>query len=373
MTIIYPDYDRSILSLVKTILTSYDIHLNNTTKEIDTLHIPQNCKNIILLLFDGMGSDVIEQILYDNNFLLKNRVDNISSVYPCTTAAATRSFYTGQPPISHGFLGWNCYFKECGRNLAILKNRDVYTGEQFEKNIIVDMMLYKSIFEIIRLETHGEILTHHLMPKFAPGGFNSLDDVCEKIQQICKNGRKNFIFLYWDLPDQIMHEKGPYSYETKEQILTISKFLEKISKSTTRTFGIATADHGMKEINRCDYINDEKELWDCLYMPPSLESRCMSLFVKPHKKEKFINIFNERFGQNYILFTRQEIFDKYLFGKGIVHEKVDDFIGDFVACAIGDSMLLFKSYLQNNLVNYKGHHAGLTKEELMIPIIVWEN
>lgn len=261
VSIIFPNYNKSILSLIRAILESYDIGFNNHSLEIKNLHIPKECKNIILFLFDGMGSCVLEQVLENRNFLLKNRIDNISSVYPCTTAAATRSFYSGLPPISHGFLGWNCYFKECGRNLAILKNRDVYTGELLEKNIITDIMMYRSIFEIISTETNGEVLTHHLMPKFAPGGFASLDDMGEKIKQICNNGRKNFIFLYWDLPDFIMHEKGPYSPESIEQILIISRFLENLAKYVTKTFGIVTSDHGMKEIKNCKYSIFIIKIW----------------------------------------------------------------------------------------------------------------
>ena len=65
-----------------------------------------NIKNIVLLLFDGMGISVLEKHLAPDSFLRKHLVCPISSVFPPTTTAATTSVLTGRTRIEHGWLGW---------------------------------------------------------------------------------------------------------------------------------------------------------------------------------------------------------------------------------------------------------------------------
>ena len=52
-----------------------------------------------------------------------------------------------------------------------------------------------------------------------------------------------------------------------------------------------------------------------------------------------------------------------------MHPKIDDFIGDYIAIAISDSAM--KSiYMQNGKwkKEFKAHHAGLTEDEMLVPL-----
>ena len=70
-------------------------------------------KNIVLLVLDGMGLDVLKTHAPDG-FLMKNCEARLSSVYPCTTTSVLTTFETGLTPIEHGWLDWSHYFKEIG-------------------------------------------------------------------------------------------------------------------------------------------------------------------------------------------------------------------------------------------------------------------
>lgn len=61
-------------------------------------------------------------------------------------------------------------------------------------------------------------------------------------------------------------------------------------------------------------------------------------------------------------------------GFGKTHSKTLDFIGDFVAIGIGSSLLRFKSMNSNQkrIKKFIGHHAGLTPEEMLVPLIIKE-
>lgn len=363
----FPNYNHSILSLIQTVLQGYGIETTNTLLEIDARLLRE--KNIVVFVFDGMGSYCLSDILNESSFLMKNKKDDLSSVYPSTTAAATKSFYSGLPPITHGYLGWDCYYKEYGRNVAPLKLFDVYTKEMFCDDYVSRRLEFKTIFQKIN-EANPSIKTHWLMPSFMKNGYDTLDAMCNAINTICSDNNSNFIFAYWTEPDLIMHKHGVYSLETKSCLEYINNTVEELAKSLRNTTCFITADHGMKDINKCVDINEDNQLFDYLYMPPFIESRAMSLIVKPHKEDAFKEYFSNRFSEDYKLFTRVEVFNLGLFGQGQIHSKIDDFVGNYFACGINDKMILYTPKFIKEKAFYKGHHAGLTPEEMTVPLII---
>jgi hypothetical protein len=72
--------------------------------------------------FDGMGSAILNRHLPRDSFFRANKLRDISSVFPPTTAAATVSLESGLSPIEHGWLGWCLYFAELGTNVNIFPN-----------------------------------------------------------------------------------------------------------------------------------------------------------------------------------------------------------------------------------------------------------
>lgn len=58
-----------------------------------------------------------------------------------------------------------------------------------------------------------------------------------------------------------------------------------------------------------------------------------------------------------------------LFGTGRKHANVDSMIGDYVAIAVTDHTIFNTA---EEVVAFKGVHAGYTKEEMEIPFIVYD-
>ena len=96
--LVYPNYEHSILNLINSILKYYNVKTNynglNTLSNI----FKKEYKNVVLLVLDGMGENFLE-IADNNGFFMKNKIDNITSVFPSTTTAAMTTFYSGKPPI----------------------------------------------------------------------------------------------------------------------------------------------------------------------------------------------------------------------------------------------------------------------------------
>ena len=59
-------------------------------------------------------------------------------------------------------------------------------------------------------------------------------------------------------------------------------------------------------------------------------------------------------------------------GYGNKHKKIDDFIGDYLALSISDSIIRLQTYLADGKPVKKSTHCGLTKEEMEVPLIIIE-
>ncbi len=106
-----------------------------------------------------------------------------------------------------------------------------------------------------------------------------------------------------------------------------------------------------------------------MILPAFPEPRFISFFVKKHKMKQFEDAF-KKYEDKFLLFDREEFLKHKLLGTGIMHPKIDDFVGDYLAIAVSDSAM--KSiYLQNGKWEneFLAHHSGLTEDEMLVPLI----
>ena len=162
--IIFPDYENSILNLINSILKYY--HVETKYKGLDILDkiLQRKYKNIVLIVLDGMGEHIINHIS-PNGFFKKHQIRKIISVFPSTTTAAMTTYYSGKPPIETGWIAWSQYFKEYGRSIDVLPNRDSYTGEVYKdaKINVQELIQYISIYDQIE-ETSKEVKAYEISP-----------------------------------------------------------------------------------------------------------------------------------------------------------------------------------------------------------------
>ncbi len=379
--IILPNYEHSILNLINTILKYYDV--NTKYKELPQLYKILNekkYKNIVLVVLDGMGEHILKNIS-PNGFLVNKQIDKITSVCPSTTTAAMTTYYSGKPPIETGWIAMSQYFKEYGRFIEMLRKIDSYTHEKINSTRIdvFDLIKYKTIYEQIEM-AHPEVKAYEINPTFCDArskrniNADNIDLMCDSIKAICNNNEKNFILAYNDKPDTILHKYGCTSQEVKEFIIDTEKKIEKMCKelSDTDTLVIISADHGHKDIKSTYNVLELKEIQDFIIMPPSLESRAITFWVKEDKKEKFEKFFKTQMKEEFILFTKEEFLNKNLLGYGEKHPKVDDFIGNYIAIAIGDSIIKLDSNIAKEKANKKSTHCGFTPDEMEVPLILVE-
>ncbi len=362
-----PNYERSLLSLTASVLKHFSVQTNHSPlPEFDKL-LDKQYKNVVLMLFDGLGVSAIDEHLPADSFLRKHLVCEISSVFPSTTVAATTTALSGLSPVEHGWLGWDLYFDEIGENVAVFRNTLQKNGKPAaDYNVANRYIPYKSIFERIE-EVNGRGTAYCISP-FSKFHSKSVSNICSDVKRLCRRKKKKYIYTYWYQPDKAMHAYGVKSRQAHEQILLINKEVEKLCKRLKDTLVIITADHGLCD-SESEYLEDYPVLSAMLKIPPSIEpNRALSFFVKDGLQKEFETEFNKLFGKDFRLMTNEEVFAENLLGFGKPHPRTYAFVGDFLAVATGDKTLC----IEREEHPFIGVHAGLTKEEMTIPFIAIE-
>lgn len=372
----FPDYQKSILSITSSVAAFFGAKTPYPPlKEVtDALH-EKDTKNVVLLLFDGMGENLLKRHLPEDAFLRKHDFGPISTVYPSTTTAATTSLWTGVAPGEHAWLGWSLYFKEIGRQIDTFLGRDSFTGEKYAHVFPAEAYIP---FQTIYPSVNAECETHALFPfptSAAKGAKNRMTyagnaDLMRRIRDAAKRPGKNLICAYHVEPDHTMHDFGVDALQTKTAFERANDICESLSKSLgSDTLFIVTADHGLVDVTDNIDIARIPEIMDTLIMPPSVEGRAASFFVKPHKREAFLSEFRSRFAEDFVIFTHEEVMDRHLLGLFAPHRKTDDFLGDFFVCATGAKSIKFMTPASAEDGNLVGQHAGLTEDEMLVPVI----
>lgn len=380
-TIIYPNYNRCILNTMATIMKYYGIECEySVLPEVEKV-LSKNYKNVVFMVFDGMGLDALEKNLKPTDFLNQNIQAELTSVVPSTTTAAMTAYYAGKSPFEHGWLGWSLYFKEYGRCIDTFINTDSHTGEKLDlPHAGHELMGYEHVCDQIEAITSHKVKAYMVEPnhieykgKNQKIGIEDAVGFFESVEKLCQKDEEKFIFAYWNDPDKTMHTAGCYSEQTKAKLQEINDLLKALSEKMEDTLILVSADHGLIDVENKTYLNDYPELTDCFLIPPFIEGRLMSFFIREDLRDVFKKRFNELFSNDFILFTRQEAIEMQLFGPGKPHKKTFDFIGDFIACATGHKLFDYMPLTKTKKFEFTATHAGLTREEMLVPLVIIES
>ena len=376
--IVYPDYNNCILNTITSVLKYYNVECNHNSLNVLDEKLEKKYKNIIFIVLDGMGDVILNNISKDGFFNL-NKLTTVTSVYPSTTTAALTTYYSGMPPYESGWVAWSQYFKEYGRCVDMLSQKESYEGvklpKTIKKDVFKEIVNYESIFEKIE-KSNNNIDAIEITPNYSEIRAkkslraDNIDEALNAIDLVIDGKNEKFIFAYVDNPDGLLHKYGTDSEEVRDYILATEKKIEEFSNKLKDTLILITADHGHKNIGNVYVTTDDEELYDMYLMPPALESRAIAYYIKEDKKEAFRKRFEELYKDEFILFSREEVLERNLLGNGKKHKKINEFIGDFLAVSVSDSIIRLETYLADGKPVKKSTHCGLTEDEMIVPVIV---
>ncbi len=361
-----PNYSNCITNLANSILEQFGVKEEGRQKlEILEQYMAKGYENIVVILLDGMGKCILEKNLAKDGFFNTHLKSIYSSVFPPTTVAATTSVVSGLNPCEHGWLGWDCYYPQIDKNVTVFLNIETGTNHQAaDYNVAWKYCGYENFVSKIRKKGGN---AYEVTPFVEPFPDN-FDKICEQIKSLCKKPGKKCIYSYWNEPDQIMHEKGCYGAEAKQTVRTLEKQVQQLCDELENTLVIVTADHGHMD-SKGVAITDYPSITECLVRMPSIEPRALNLFIKEEKKEQFEQEFQKAFGDKFLLWTKEQTLQSKIFGTGTVHPNFEKMLGDYLAIAI-DDLSIYSTKEEADF--FIGVHAGLTEDEMMIPLIIVE-
>ncbi len=362
------DFDNSILALSNSLLHHFGVVSEYKSLPILDKVLNEGWKNVVFLILDCFGKNILEYHLQPSDFLYRHRMADISTIYPPTTAAATITFHSGLPPIASGWIGWMNYFQQYGRVIENFRNIDFYTGEELTTPHPADTILkYKSIYEKIT-EQNPDVEYHRVFPAFVEGGAQTFDELCERVTAATEaDDKRKIISAYWTEPDYAIHHNGIHSAAAAQQIREINAKLEKMCAGLHDTLVIISADHGGIDVD--DIVIEHQDLCDTFRLPPTIETRTVSFWIKEGCNDEFVRLFNKYYGKEFVLFTKEEFMQSHIFGYGKQHPLVDGMIGEYVAIATGTLSINYDSGKREPKL-FVATHGGYTKEEMTVPLIL---
>ena len=358
-----PDYENCIANLPNSILKKWGLPQNGASLPLADQYLEQDYKNIVVILLDGMGSCIMDRNLDADGFFATHLAGTYSSTFPPTTVAATTSIANGLAPSAHGWLGWDCYYPQVDKNVTVFLNTEQGTDTPAADYFVAgEYCGYESILD--RINKAGG--TAYAVTPFVEPHPDSFEKISERIVELCRAPGEKYIYAYWNEPDHIMHETGCYSEEARQTVRRLEEQVGELSEKVTDTLILVTADHGHMDSEGVS-ITDYPELMDCLVRMPSIEPRALNLFIKEGKKAQFEQAFQRLFGDKFILYTKQQVLEQQLFGTGMEHAEFRAMLGDYLAVAVSD-LSIYNS--REEAARFIGVHAGLTEDEMVIPLIV---
>ena len=323
-------------------------------------------RSVIVFLIDALGARLLQYHLPSDAFLRRHMKQEIPTVFPPTTAAATTSFLTGKSPAETGWLGWDQYFKEVDDEVILFYGTGIYSGREYGRTFAYDALPVEWIHEELR---RSGIRAESVWPAFgSEHPSKTFDELLENGRRIADDPETSFIYMYWDAFDDLCHKEGPWSSSAGESVKTMNDRLEQWRESLPKDSGVLVlADHGQTAVTPAD-LRENPELLDCLAHLPTLEGRAAAMHVKPGMHSLFAERFHAAFGDSFRLLRKEEVLNSHLFGPGEPHARTAEFIGDYLAVGTGHLRLA----CTDKQMLAAGDHAGLTDEERMIPNILFE-
>jgi len=362
---VFPDYHNSGLNVAASVLRHFGAPCTQVTHaKVDALLEEKPYKNIVVMLFDGMGMMALEKHLPPDAFLRRHVHAELSSVFPPTTVAATTAIESGYAPVETAWVGWSQYFAQIDRTVDVFTNRESFTGTAIdgEKTVANTFIPYRNICD--RLHETGRVQAHIVSP-YGTERVYTLDALFDQARALCCAPGRRYIYTYWNEPDYTMHGHGVDA--AGESVREINERVQAFcEQADDDTLVLVTADHGLVDCKMV-YVTQHSELADMCMRPPSLEARATAFFVKPECRQAFPQAFARAFGQEHFwLIPSDEALRRGLFGPGEAHPQLRSFLGDYLAIAT-DQHAIGWEYDPEPLI---GMHAGMTKDEMRVPLIV---
>ncbi len=368
--------------------------------EIHDLH-RQKYRHIILLVVDGLGLNTLEEAIrlsqHDPDYAAWGELAEegvlapLTSIVPSTTSAALTSLWTGTTPAEHGVVGFEVWLKEYGMIANMIYHSPAsYLGDTdslrkagFDPERFVPVPTLGPHLAQNGVHPYGfqhrsiaySSLSNMLLRGAEIYGYRSLSDLWITLNAMMEahEDEKNFTWIYWGDLDEHSHRFGPGDPRVALELAGFSRqlghFLRERRKKRRRgdTLLLITADHGhIHTPGNADFeLRHHPGLMNCLVMVPSGEARLPFVYLRPGREQDFLGYLEATWPGQFPAVPAEQAIRAGLFGTRGIYERLPDRVGDMVVIPQNGAYWWFSS--RDNLL--LGRHGGLSKTEMLIPLL----
>ncbi len=380
---VIPNYsENSLVNLMSSI-----IHHFHGNSPYASLKRPVQLKqNVVLIVLDGLGYEYLKK-KGQNSIFAKHLDQQLTSIFPSTTAAAMTSFYTGLAPHNHAVISWFTYLREVGVISTILPFCIRGFNYSLKTKTIEpeDILQFPSLLDKLPVLKTAIIPTDFMTAPYSQVtlkhiqklGSSDLDQILGSIlwQLTQPSAGPQLIFAYWPGFDHYAHETGIGSEKTFTHFTyldtKIRHFFDELDRRVTDTTILITADHGLLDSTPETYIDLQQhpKFAECLTLPLSGEARAPIFYVRPSKVTQFESYFHQFFSTFGQLYKSEDLIAMNYFGLHKPHPRLFERTGDYIAL-MDKNCLMRDHILGENPESLIDFHGGISPDEFFVPLIV---
>ena len=329
---------------------------------------------VVVALIDGLGAELLRARAAHAPFLRGLLPDMLpmSAGFPSTTANSLSSLGTGMLPGAHGIVGYQ--LRDPQRDVVF--NQLTWDPEVEPEVWVPDATMFE------RLTAAGVDVVSLGEPKFAGRGLNQASlrggrfrgskTMAERVAHAVEEARapgRRLIYFYWGNLDKTGHVHGVDSWNWTEELEEIDGHLARLANSLPADAGLTiTADHGMVDLPaeaRID-LAEHPQLRDGVTGIGG-EPRAVHVYVQPGALETVHAAFAETLGDRGLVMTRAQAISSGFFGP--VRQSNLERIGDVIVICHAGTGIIDSAHDSPSALALIGHHGGITRQELAIPLL----
>lgn len=336
-------------------------------------------EHIVFVLVDGLGLHLVEP-LEEAAFLRRHLAMPLRTVFPSSTAPALTAMATGLAPSEHAVTGWWTHLPGASLTATILPFIERYSGEPLARRGVSSRAGFPAPSMLAQYQRDratflpsyisGSVSSRYFSGDAPSHGYKHLSGAVDGVAGRVSIARApTYTYLYVPFVDQTQHERGPGASQVRRALASVVAQVERLADALAgRARIVLTADHGHIDVGARHVIMPDDPLLALLAVPPYGEPRVPMFRTKLGTAGAFAATFRERFGERFVLLSTDEADELRLFGREPLSAETRARIGDFIAVALDDDVLLYDPDAE--LRAMAGTHGGMTPAEMLVPLVV---
>ena len=368
--------------------------------------LPQRYRKVVLILADGFGWRFFERFADAYPVLRRfqdhGTVTRLTSQFPSTTASHITCLHTGLEVGQSGIYEWQYYEPQVDAiiipllySFAGTKDREQLKAAGIDPaHILPDRTLYQQLAKERVTSTvfqHKEYTpstySTYLYRGAATIGYQTLPEALVNLAAALRRspGPAYFV-LYFDRIDALAHGYGPASPQAEAEIEAFLVMLERLFLAQIDRSGdtlvLLTADHGEVEVDpeTTIYLNIDPAFrgaerylkTDRLGRPlvPAGAPRDFFLYVHDEMLDEAHDFLARRLEGRAVVYRTEDLIASGFFGARSPTEPFLSRVGNLVILPYrGESVWWYETGRFEQI--FLGHHGGLTREEMEIPLLAY--